>query len=85
MSIRQQMQCARQRAAISATCLSKGVALTGHPAVKHLCRAPDQALVVLSDDALRHGPVDIAELVAAARVLRGGKGLGSIAQECQCT
>ena len=46
-------------------------ALTCHPAVQNLCRAPDQALVVVCNGALRHAPVDVVELRAAARVLQG--------------
>lgn len=51
----------------------KREALTCHPAVEDLCRAPDQALVVLCNDALRHGPVDVVKLVSAARVLQKRK------------
>ena len=43
--------------------------LTCHPAVQKLCWAPDEPLVVISNGTLRHGPVDVVELVAVVGVL----------------
>ncbi len=49
--------------------LSGCQSLTCHSAIQDLCRAPDQALVVISNGALGHGPVDVVELRPAARIL----------------
>ena len=43
--------------------------LTCHTAIQELCRAPDQALVVLCNGAARHSPIHVVKAVFRAWIL----------------